>query len=165
MVKGAATVDSRVGAMLISEFSKKSGLSIDTVRFYIRKGLLKPSTANLGGSRPYQKFDHKHLQTAERIRIGQALGLSLTEIGVLVEESRSGRLTRQRTVGVLREHRQTLELRERRLGKLLSFLDAKIAWLEGAGNEPLLEQFMMEPGQTSSGYGPPSRHRRREQER
>jgi len=28
------------------------------------------------------------------------------------------------------------------LSRLLSFLDSKIAWLEGAGDEPLLEQFM-----------------------
>jgi DNA-binding transcriptional MerR regulator len=128
--------------MLISEFSKKSGLPIDTVRFYIRKGLLEPSTAMMGGSRPYQQFNSRHLQTAERIRIGQALGLSLHQIGALVEEHRSGRLTRQRSARFLREHQQFLKNRVERLSRLLSFLDSKIAWLEGAGDEPLLEQFM-----------------------
>ena len=128
--------------MLISEFSRKSGLSVDTVRFYIRKGLLEPSSATLGGSRPSQQFHSRHLRIAERIRIGQALGLSLDQICALVQERRAGRLTRQRSARFLRGHQRVLESRVARLTMLLAFLEAKIAWLEGGGREPLLEDFM-----------------------
>ncbi len=130
--------------MLTSEFSQKSGLPIDTVRFYVRKGLLKPSTAMLGGSRPYQQFNAGHLQIAERIQIGQALGLSLHQISVFVEEHRSGRLTRQRSAQLLREDQQLMKTRVERLSSLPSFLDAKIAWLEGQRNEPRFDLFMAE---------------------
>ncbi len=34
--------------MLISEFARTSGLSRDTVRFYVRLGLLRPETNGKG---------------------------------------------------------------------------------------------------------------------
>jgi MerR family transcriptional regulator, copper efflux regulator len=36
--------------MLISEFARAAGLSRDTVRFYVRRGLLAPLAGNKGGS-------------------------------------------------------------------------------------------------------------------
>jgi hypothetical protein len=36
--------------MLISEFARETGLTTDTVRFYIRKGLLTPTTNGGAGS-------------------------------------------------------------------------------------------------------------------
>ena len=55
--------------MQISEFSRRTGLSRDTVRFYVRLGLLKPKTSAKGGSNPYQLFSDDDLQLAEVIRI------------------------------------------------------------------------------------------------
>lgn len=42
--------------MLISEFARVTELPIDTVRFYVAKGLLKPERSLKGGSNPYQTF-------------------------------------------------------------------------------------------------------------
>ncbi len=43
--------------MLISEFARATGLSRDTVRFYVRLGLLQTqATEKRGGRRPYQVF-------------------------------------------------------------------------------------------------------------
>lgn len=39
--------------MLISEFAKATELPVDTIRFYISKGLLKPERSAKGGSNPY----------------------------------------------------------------------------------------------------------------
>jgi MerR family transcriptional regulator, copper efflux regulator len=66
--------------MWISDFSRKAGLSRETVRFYARLGLLHPKTALKGGSNPYQQFGQEDLVVVELIRIGQAIGLSLKEI-------------------------------------------------------------------------------------
>ena len=52
--------------MLISEFARASGLTPDTIRFYIRRGLLKPETSRKGGSNPYQIFTAEHVQVAGR---------------------------------------------------------------------------------------------------
>ena len=67
--------------MMISVFARESGLSVDTVRFYVRRGLLRPEIGQKGGSRPYQMFSLLDVEKARIIRAGQALGLSLEEIG------------------------------------------------------------------------------------
>jgi len=66
--------------MLISEFAQASGLSVDTVRFYVRQGLLTPKRSSKGGLRGYQEFGPSEVRIAAGIRIGQALGLSLADI-------------------------------------------------------------------------------------
>ncbi len=80
--------------MLISEFARAAGLTPDTVRFYIRRGLLKPLNGKKGGSNPYQVFTEEHVQIARMIRMGQSLGFSLREIEALNVEYQAKRLTR-----------------------------------------------------------------------
>ncbi len=63
--------------MLISEFARATRLSTDTVRFYIRRGLLVPENNGKGGRNPYQIFTAEHVQTARLIRMAQSLGMSL----------------------------------------------------------------------------------------
>ena len=79
-------VNDSLAAMMISEFARASGLSVDTVRFYARQGLLHPETGLKGGSRPYQMFSQADLDTARVIRLAQALGLTLKQIKAFVEE-------------------------------------------------------------------------------
>jgi DNA-binding transcriptional MerR regulator len=71
--------------MLISKFARATGLTPDTIRFYVRRGLLKPLTGNKGGSNPYQVFTDEHVQMARTVRMGmvQSLGFSLREIAAL----------------------------------------------------------------------------------
>ena len=77
----------------VSAFARASGLSRDTVRFYVRRGLLTPLAGNKCGSNPYQVFTGEHVQMARTIRMAQSLGFSLREIAALkVEDLREGRL-------------------------------------------------------------------------
>jgi MerR family copper efflux transcriptional regulator len=73
--------------MLISEFARATGLTRDTVRFYVRRGLLTPATNAKGGRHPYQSFTAADVQAAKIIRSAQSLGMSLKEIAA----SRSSR--------------------------------------------------------------------------
>ena len=57
--------------MLMTESARSTGLSTDTVRFYIRQGLLKPGTNGLGGRRPHQVFTAEHVRAVRLIRIGK----------------------------------------------------------------------------------------------
>lgn len=59
---------------LISEFARTAGLSVDTVRFYVRKGLLSPETTAKGGSKPYQIFKPEHVEAARIIRMANCSG-------------------------------------------------------------------------------------------
>lgn len=63
--------------MKIGELAKRSGVSIDTVRFYERRGVLPPPERQPSGYRVYDDA------TMERIRLAkelQALGFTLSEV-------------------------------------------------------------------------------------
>jgi MerR family transcriptional regulator, copper efflux regulator len=95
--------------MLISEFVRATGLTPDTVRFYVRRGLLKPLTGSKGGSNPYQVFTDEHVQMARTVRMAQSLGFSLREIAALNVEYQAKRMTTARGAEVLRAQLGRLE--------------------------------------------------------
>jgi MerR family copper efflux transcriptional regulator len=120
--------------VLISEFSRATGLAPDTVRYYVRRDLLRPGQGAKGGRNPYQVFTAADVRTAELIRLGQALGLSLKEIGALLKEEQAGRMDAERSLAILREHRDRLSAKADELSRLVAYLDAKIAWVRGGSN-------------------------------
>jgi MerR family copper efflux transcriptional regulator len=61
----------------IGELAKLSGLPIDTIRFYERKGLLKSPLRSEGGFRLFSRQDVARLKFVRR---AQALGFSLGEV-------------------------------------------------------------------------------------
>lgn len=65
----------------IGEAAKLAGLSVDTIRFYEKEGLLKCSTRTEGG---FRVFGQREIHALKFIRQAQALGFSLQEIRELV---------------------------------------------------------------------------------
>lgn len=125
-------------SMLISEFARAAGLTPDTVRFYVRRGLLKPQTNGKGGANPYQLFDETHVETARLIRMGQSLGFSLKEISAHNDEYQAGGFTPQRSAELMRELLGRLEEKAAQVNDMAAYARAKLAWLEGGsvGPEP-----------------------------
>jgi MerR family transcriptional regulator, copper efflux regulator len=119
--------------MLISDFAGARGLSRDTVRFYVRLGLLRPRTSDKGGRHPYHFFTTEDVQTAEVIRVGQSLGLSLKEIAALDTERRESGITGERLIEILSGQLAGLEAKARELEKMTRFVRAKIDWLAAGG--------------------------------
>lgn len=122
--------------MWIAEFARRSGVKTTTVRHYVREGLLLPRTGLAGGSRPYLEFTESDLRLVSAIRAGQALGLSLEEIRQLIAARRSGG-GNQKLLKAMLEQRKKLRLRAVELKSMLSFLDRKIAWLDGGAKGPV----------------------------
>ncbi len=110
---------------MISTFARESGLSVDTVRFYVRRELLHPEIGQKGGSRPYQMFSTANLEKARSIRIGQALGLSLEEISSLLKVQALD--NNSKLLAFLADQRGRLARKVADLQKLVSFLDARMA--------------------------------------
>ncbi len=127
--------------MLMTEFARSTGLSTDTVRFYVRRGLLKPGSNGLGGRHPYQVFTDEHVRAVHLIRMAKSLGLSLEEIARLGREHRAGALTTARSVEILTAQLVRLKEKADELDRLAAYLRTKIAWLAGgrAGAEPELD--------------------------
>ncbi len=122
--------------MMIAAFARESRLSVDAVRLYVRQGLLHPEIGAKGGSRPYQVFSTLDLEKARIIRAGQALGLSLKEIGAFINKRAFDGEEDDVVIAFLAEQRDRLTGRISELEKLVSFVDAKIAWLRNPSVGP-----------------------------
>ncbi len=116
--------------MMIAAFARESRLSVDAVRLYVRRGLLHPEIGAKGGSRRYQIFSALDHEKARVIRAGQALGLSLKEIGAFINKRAFDGEEDDVVIAFLEEQRNRLTGRISELEKLVSFVDAKIAWLK-----------------------------------
>lgn len=141
--------------MLISEFSRLTGLPRETVRFYVRLGLLQPAASVKGGRNPYQLFSEEDVELAELIRISQALGMSLKQIAVLIQVRREGRASPERSIEVLSGRLVHVEGRIRQLDSMANYLRAKIEWLSAGADaeseEPNFNAFV--DGDPVSAYG------------
>lgn len=65
----------------IGQVAQQTGLSIDTIRFYEKQGLLKRSPRTEGG---FRLFGSSDIETLKFVRKAQELGFSLSEIRELL---------------------------------------------------------------------------------
>jgi DNA-binding transcriptional MerR regulator len=70
-----------VGSAKIGQVAQETGLSIDTIRFYEKQGLLRRSPHSEGGFRLFSLSD---IETLKFVRKAQELGFSLNEIRELL---------------------------------------------------------------------------------
>jgi DNA-binding transcriptional MerR regulator len=71
----------------IGEITRKTGTSVDTVRYYEKLSLLDKPVRSDGGFRLYSEAD---IQKLRFIRKAQGLGFTLKEIKTIMKESRKG---------------------------------------------------------------------------
>jgi MerR family mercuric resistance operon transcriptional regulator len=76
-----AITSSRAEALPIGELSKRSGVNIETIRYYERVNLLSPPPRTASGRWVYDSTDHRILVFIRRSR---ELGFSLDEIRALL---------------------------------------------------------------------------------
>ena len=96
--------------MTVHELARAAGVTADTVRHYVRIGLLRPQR-NPGNN--YRLFSRADLRRLRFVRKAQLLGFTLKEICQLLEASRSGALScaqvRQAVERRIQENRRRLE--------------------------------------------------------
>jgi len=68
-------------AAKIGQVAQQTGLSIDTIRFYEKQGLLRRSPRTEGG---FRLFGSNDIETLKFVRKAQELGFSLNEIRELL---------------------------------------------------------------------------------
>ncbi|RNL84168.1 MerR family transcriptional regulator [Halostreptopolyspora alba] len=106
--------------MKIGEAARRAGVSIDTVRFYERRGVLPPVARRPSG---YRVLTDAHVERITLARKLQALGFSLDEV-----------------VDALRAHDRggaTCESERWRLETVVDRIDAKIAELRRTRHDAL----------------------------
>ena len=117
----------------IGEVAQRSGISVETLRFYERRGLLgRPARTGAG----YRIYDEGVLEQLAFIKRAQAIGFSLDEILGIIRESEGGRSpcreVRQMARGKLAELDERLRELRRHRNELAALLED---WDE-RGEEP-----------------------------
>jgi DNA-binding transcriptional MerR regulator len=92
--------------MQIGEVAKKTGVSVQTVRFYERQGLLPNPPRKESGYRLYGEADLKRLLF---IRQAKALGFSLDEIRTILHMRSRGQYPCGSVLRLAEEHLGTIE--------------------------------------------------------
>jgi len=76
--------------MLINELSKKTGVSIHTIRFYENKGLIQGAIDESVKTNKYKNYNEGHVERIEIIKEAQEVGFTLAEIKILLDKWYSG---------------------------------------------------------------------------
>lgn len=100
--------------MKIGQIAKASGVRIDTLRYYEKEGLIRPSFRTDAG---YREYDQSAVQQMQFILKAKALGFSLQEIRELL------------SLRIDRDHHPCSEVKELAEAKLAS-IEEKIAELQ-----------------------------------
>lgn len=120
----------------IGALAKKAGVSVETIRFYQRRGLLDEPERPLGGVRRYTEGAVRRVRF---IKEGQKLGFTLDEIAELLGledgmQCREAREVTLRKLAVIRERIAALQKME----KTLTDLAERCARNTGAVSCPII---------------------------
>ncbi|WP_203294855.1 MerR family transcriptional regulator [Maricaulis parjimensis] len=126
----------------VGELARLSGVSVRTLHHYHSLGLLVPAVVASNGYRHYGRAELDRLQD---ILFYKAVGLSLADIGPLLDAD-SDRLVR------LLRHRERLVEDSQRLRETLAALDATIDALKGKRHMPVEDLYKSFPPEQQAGY-------------
>lgn len=112
----------------ISEVAKKTGMSVHTLRFYDKEGLL-PFLERVNGRRVFREED------LDRLKIINCLkntGMPLKDIGRYMELCQRGDETLLQRQEMIRRQKESIEEQLRQLQENLKFIDYKVWYYETA---------------------------------
>jgi MerR family redox-sensitive transcriptional activator SoxR len=133
--------------LTIGELSRRTGLSVSAIRFYEAKGLLTAIRTG-GNQRRFPRADLRRLSFAQ---IAQQLGLTLGEIGAVLQTLPQGRSpTRADWQKISRRIRAALQGRIAMLERTRDLLDGCI----GCGCLSLARCALYNPGDRAAVVGP-----------
>jgi DNA-binding transcriptional MerR regulator len=115
--------------MKIAEVSEQFGMSVDTLRYYERVGLIPPVNRNESGIRDYNELD---LRRVDFIKCMRGAGLPVEVLIEYVALVQRGDSTIEARKEILKEQRALLAARIEEMQKTLDILDHKLDVYEKA---------------------------------
>ena len=116
----------------VKQLADLAGVTVRTLHWYDKKGLLRPARTTQAG---YRVYGTKEVDTLQTILFYRALGMPLGEIKTLLADPAFHRLA------ALRRHRTALQEERARLDALLATLDKTIQTEEGKTSMTDQEKF------------------------
>lgn len=113
--------------MTISEVSEKYGLSVDTLRYYERIGLIPRVARKANGVRNYSQED---CQQIEFIKCMRGAGMPVDALIQYFELFRQGEETVRQRRQMLVDQQKVLLQKRQELDETLQRLEYKIAWYD-----------------------------------
>jgi len=108
--------------MLINELSKRTGLSIHTLRYYENYGLFKGISPDNIKSNNYKHYDESLVEKIELIREAKEIGFTLSEIKSLLESWYNKRLSVETKVKILNQKIAEIDMKIRQLRQVKKHL-------------------------------------------
>ncbi len=100
--------------MLIGELARRTGVRVETIRWYEKMGLIDPPPRSAGN---YREYDAAALARLSFIRRGRDLGFSLEQIETLMNLTRDPKADCAEVDAIAREHLTAIE---RKIADLLA---------------------------------------------
>jgi MerR family transcriptional regulator, copper efflux regulator len=111
--------------MQISVLAERSGLSVDTIRFYEKKGLIDSDLIRRQTNN-YRDYSEESLERLALIQQAKRLGFTLTEIQQWIHDFESDRLTMQEKRHILGRKLEEIDGRIEELKQMKIYLATKI---------------------------------------
>jgi DNA-binding transcriptional MerR regulator len=112
----------------IKEVATRTGVSIDTLRYYERIGLIHPVERLSNTHRRYSEADIGWIEFLLKLR---ATGMSIQQMCAYTELQRKGDASLKQRVAMLKEHREKLEAYIAEMNEYLALIAFKITTYEG----------------------------------
>lgn len=112
----------------IGNVAERTGVSVATIRYYERIGLLARPARSAAG---YRRYAAAAVDELRFIRKAQALGFSLEEIAEILKVSRTGQAPCAQVLDLARQHLTAVDERIRQLQGFRERLAAEIAKWDG----------------------------------
>jgi len=116
--------------MLIGELGKKSGLPVDTIRFYEKRGLIDSELISRK-SNNYRDYSKASLERLMLIQQAKRLGFTLAEIQEWIRDFESNQLTVDQKQSILSRKLEQIDERIEELKRMKIYLLAKLDSLCG----------------------------------
>jgi len=145
--KKPATSRGTISLLRVGEVSRRSGVGIETLRFYERSGLLdRPARTESG----YRLYGEEVLERLDFIKRAQTLGFTLDEIGRVIAEKRAGQTPCAKVREIVRRRLQELDERIAQMRSYRREVAAALAEWDKIGESEghicgLIEETRIEP--------------------
>lgn len=108
--------------MLINELSKRTGVSIHTLRYYENYGLIAGTTDKTVKSNNYKQYDEILIEKVEWIIQAKKAGFTLSEIKKSLNDWFSNKLSERKKIEIVQKKINEVDTKIRELKQVKKFL-------------------------------------------
>jgi Predicted transcriptional regulators len=121
--------------MKIQELAEKMGLSVHTIRFYEKEGLLDNRHVQRERNN-YRNYSDEAVERLQMIKKFQGLGCSLAELKDVFQDQDTNTKTHQQIIEWIEQKKDEIERKKAEYDQILETLDWMIAYRKVLMNDP-----------------------------